>query len=330
LDQTHVHPSGASSESSFESSRIVWRNVFSIVTYLRIMQMLTKKKAQRIVLLMQYKATAVLKRILRLDVHFVQLYTLKICKNIVPYTGRKWRSINMRIVTGIYTHCQQNLREEWLMGGEPEIDPEESQLQDQNLRELVRWYNHVYYGFDTDAENKRAHVQVELQCTPPPRPTSALWEEVKEEDFAVFDPTFVNDYERWLEEEVFHAAPEEVSLDEDEWIAHLAELDQDYQQELKVQGLLDEDIRSSMTATPVVGWTTEVSDGHVSEKWVDLVEEAEAWSDHTFIGSEDGQPPHRPNDKPGKWSLDEEEEQTLPPSPPSTSQDLLWASAALH
>jgi hypothetical protein len=92
-----------------------------------------------------------LKKVLKLDDPLIQLYGHKLCKNLVPFCGRKWRQCrlmyflllsckehipdshalylaNMKIISGIYLHCRQNLRDDWLMGGEPEILIEESQV----------------------------------------------------------------------------------------------------------------------------------------------------------------------------------------------------------
>lgn len=44
-------------EDESGQEQVSWRNCYSIVTLLRVLQMLTKKRAHRIVMLMQYKAT---------------------------------------------------------------------------------------------------------------------------------------------------------------------------------------------------------------------------------------------------------------------------------
>lgn len=68
------------------------RNLFWSINLLRILQMLTKRKTHRILLLVQYKSSAILKRLLKVGHPVVDLYVLKNLKNQIPYMGRKWRS----------------------------------------------------------------------------------------------------------------------------------------------------------------------------------------------------------------------------------------------
>ena len=48
-----------SMDSGMRNDRVIplcWRNVFSVVNYLRVIQMLVKRRGHRILMLMQYKA----------------------------------------------------------------------------------------------------------------------------------------------------------------------------------------------------------------------------------------------------------------------------------
>jgi hypothetical protein len=33
---------------------------------------------------------------------------------------------NMRVITGVYMHCRQDLRDEWLIGGDQETDSDDA------------------------------------------------------------------------------------------------------------------------------------------------------------------------------------------------------------
>ncbi|RUS21016.1 hypothetical protein BC937DRAFT_93836 [Endogone sp. FLAS-F59071] len=72
--------------------RTCWRNMFWSINFLRILQRLTKKKTHRVMLLVQYKSSAILKRILKVSHPMLELYTLKVLKSQVPYLGKRWRS----------------------------------------------------------------------------------------------------------------------------------------------------------------------------------------------------------------------------------------------
>ena len=67
------------------------RNFFAIINFLHILQKLTKRKVHRVLLLSQYKSSAILKRMLKVSHPLMQVYTLKIIKSQIPYCGRKWR-----------------------------------------------------------------------------------------------------------------------------------------------------------------------------------------------------------------------------------------------
>ncbi|KAH9938243.1 uncharacterized protein B0H18DRAFT_966229 [Fomitopsis serialis] len=93
-----------------------WRNFFSVINFAKIMQKLSKHRSHRIRMLVQYKSSAVLKRILKVQHPLLQLHVLKLIKSQVPFCGRKWRQSNMQVITAIYLNCRPDLRDEWLSG----------------------------------------------------------------------------------------------------------------------------------------------------------------------------------------------------------------------
>ncbi|CDU22787.1 related to FAR11-protein involved in recovery from cell cycle arrest in response to pheromone [Sporisorium scitamineum] len=123
-----------------------WRNFFSSVNFTRILQKLTKRKVHRILLLVQYKSSAILKRSLKVPHQGLELYVLKVIKSQIPFCGRKWRQSNMRVITSIYLNCRPDLRDEWLSGSDVEADVEDSLPQEQALRSLVKFYNNTRFG----------------------------------------------------------------------------------------------------------------------------------------------------------------------------------------
>ena len=118
-----------------------WRIFFSNINYLRIMQKLSKHKAHRNLLLVQYKSSQFLKKCLKVPQPELRLYTLKLFKNQVPYCGRKWRQSNMRVITAVYLHCRPELRDDWLAGSDVDAEIEEALPLEQALRALTHWHN---------------------------------------------------------------------------------------------------------------------------------------------------------------------------------------------
>lgn len=84
-------------------------------------------------------------------------------------------------------------------------------MQDLKLRELVQWYNQRYY----EQQQQNLALSTEnssITTSAPSRPVSTLWDDVPPSELASFDVTFVNDYELWLENEVYNAHPEDSGL----------------------------------------------------------------------------------------------------------------------
>ncbi|KKY19129.1 putative pheromone-dependent cell cycle arrest protein far11 [Phaeomoniella chlamydospora] len=121
-----------------------WRNFFTSINFLRILQKITRQKAHRCLLLVQYKSSTILRKNLKVPDPMLRLYTLKLFKSQVPYCGRKWRQSNMRVITAIYLHCRPELRDDWLAGMhdsniEGEVD--EALPLEQALRALTHWWH---------------------------------------------------------------------------------------------------------------------------------------------------------------------------------------------
>ncbi|CDW51858.1 protein FAM40B [Trichuris trichiura] len=80
----------------------VWRNLFSLVNLLRILNKLTKWKHGRTMMLVVYKSAPILKRTLRVKQALLQLFALKLLKSQAKYLGRQWRRSNMELLSAIY------------------------------------------------------------------------------------------------------------------------------------------------------------------------------------------------------------------------------------
>ncbi|RPB20771.1 hypothetical protein L211DRAFT_791593 [Terfezia boudieri ATCC MYA-4762] len=154
-------PSQASPQSKKAPTIITdysWRNFFTVVNYLRIMQKICKGKAHRNLLLVQYKSSPSLRKALKCSQDDMRLYTLKLFKGQVPYCGRKWRQGNMKVITGIYLHCRPELRDDWLAGADVDAEVEDALPQEHAIRALTNFYNIQRYpmsmGADEDMLNE--------------------------------------------------------------------------------------------------------------------------------------------------------------------------------
>ncbi|KAL2828202.1 hypothetical protein BDW59DRAFT_51499 [Aspergillus cavernicola] len=118
-----------------------FRNFFSAINYLHIMQKITRDKAHRCLLLVQYKSSTILRKGLKIPDPYLRYYTLKLFKSQVPYCGRKWRQGNMRVITAIYLYCRPELRDDWLAGSDIDAEVEEALPLEQALRGLTHWWH---------------------------------------------------------------------------------------------------------------------------------------------------------------------------------------------
>lgn len=128
-----------------------WRNMFSHINYLRVLQKITRRKTHRALMLVQYKSSNHLKKTLRTPVYLLRYYTLKLFKSQVPFCGRKWRQSNMKIITAVWLSVPAELRDDWLSGGgggmggacvgDVDGSVEDSVPLEQSLRALTHWWN---------------------------------------------------------------------------------------------------------------------------------------------------------------------------------------------
>jgi hypothetical protein len=89
------------------------RNVETSNKLLQVLYKMTKNSPNRIQLLLQWKSTFVLKRVINTEV--VIKAPLKLLKIQIPYFGKKWKtSANMKIISLIYHHLRPKMVESYL------------------------------------------------------------------------------------------------------------------------------------------------------------------------------------------------------------------------
>ncbi|WRT66139.1 uncharacterized protein IL334_003092 [Kwoniella shivajii] len=127
-------------------SEYSWRNFFSTINFLKILQKITKHRSHRTYMLTTYKSSQILKRMLKVNHPMSQLQILKLIKSQMPWCGRKWRQSNMKVITSIYLNCRPELRDDWLAGTDQDNELEDALPQEYALRSLVQFYNKRHYS----------------------------------------------------------------------------------------------------------------------------------------------------------------------------------------
>lgn len=168
-----------------DSQLYSWRNVFSCVNLLRILNKLTKWKHSRIMMLVVFKSAPILKRTLKVRHAMMQLYVLKLLKMQTKYLGRQWRKSNMKTMSAIYSKVRHRLNDDWAFGNDLDARPWDFQAEECALRGNVDRFNNRRYGNGPDSELKST-VDTSIQ--------SVLGQEME------LTEEFKQHYEVWLQQ----------------------------------------------------------------------------------------------------------------------------------
>uniref|UniRef100_A0A674N9V6 Striatin interacting protein 2 n=1 Tax=Takifugu rubripes TaxID=31033 RepID=A0A674N9V6_TAKRU len=177
----------AESLEAGDNNQFCWRNLFSCINLLRVLNKLTKWKHSRTMMLVVFKSAPILKRALKVKQAMMQLYVLKLLKIQTKYLGRQWRKSNMKTMSAIYQKVRHRLNDDWAYGNDIDARPWDFQAEECALRENIERFNSRRY--DKNRNGDFAPVDNCLQ--------SVLGQRVElPEDFHY-------SYEMWLEREVF-------------------------------------------------------------------------------------------------------------------------------
>nr|CAG4647701.1 EOG090X01YQ [Moina brachiata]SVE92870.1 EOG090X01YQ [Moina brachiata] len=180
-----------------------WRNIFSCVNLLRILNKLTKWKHSRIMMLVVFKSAPILKRTLKVKHALLQLYVLKLLKMQTKYLGRQWRKSNMKTMSAIYQKVRHRLNDDWAYGNDLDARPWDFQAEECALRSAVDRFNSRRYDKNSPVYGQDPEYEPVDNWL-----TSVLSHPVELTD------EFKRHYEIWLQQEVFQA-----SIDWDQLVA---------------------------------------------------------------------------------------------------------------
>ncbi|KAK6321400.1 hypothetical protein J4Q44_G00083760 [Coregonus suidteri] len=180
---------GGNTREAGDINQFCWRNLFSCINLLRILNKLTKWKHSRTMMLVVFKSAPILKRALKVKQAMMQLYVLKLLKVQTKYLGRQWRKSNMKTMSAIYQKVRHRLNDDWAYGNaDLDARPWDFQAEECALRANIERFNSRRY--DNNQSNPDfLPVDNCLQ--------SVLGQRVDlPEDFQM-------NYDLWLEREVF-------------------------------------------------------------------------------------------------------------------------------
>ena len=149
-------------------------------------------------MLVVFKSAPILKKILRIKQAMLQLYALKLLKMQTRHLGRQWRKANMSTMSAIYQKVRHRLNDDWAFGNEQETQAWDFQSDECSLRAKIDKFIQLRYKTIEDASVSLSQSSADLEFVPTDNcPLSYLNKEIK------LPEDFEENYEKWLDEEVF-------------------------------------------------------------------------------------------------------------------------------
>ncbi|CAF1125017.1 unnamed protein product [Didymodactylos carnosus] len=140
-----------------DNENYCWRNMFSSINLLRILNKLTKEKHARTMVLVAVKSAPFLRKTLRVKQAMMQLYTLKLLKLQTRYLGRQWRKSNMMVISAIYQRVRHRLNDDWVYGNESQSW--DFQTEERALRNKIDFFNHRRYCTSSNSKMHNSSTQ---------------------------------------------------------------------------------------------------------------------------------------------------------------------------
>uniref|UniRef100_A0A8C5R5R0 Striatin interacting protein 2 n=1 Tax=Leptobrachium leishanense TaxID=445787 RepID=A0A8C5R5R0_9ANUR len=135
----------AESLETGENNQFCWRNLFSCINLLRILNKLIKWKHSRTMMLVVFKSAPILKRALKVKQAMMQLYVLRLLKLQTKYLGRQWRKSNMKTMSAIYQMVRHRMNDDWAYGNDLDARPWDFQAEECTLRGNIESFNSRRY-----------------------------------------------------------------------------------------------------------------------------------------------------------------------------------------
>ncbi|XP_077496808.1 striatin interacting protein isoform X2 [Amblyomma americanum] len=183
-----------------EQQPYCWRNVFSCINLLRVLNKLTKWKHSRIMMLVVFKSAPILKRALKVRHATLQLYVLKLLKMQTKYLGRQWRKSNMKTMSAIYQKVRHRLNDDWAYGNDLDARPWDFQAEEFSLQASINSFHSRRYDKPSSSSQQQQQQQQDLIADFQPVDNSFLSVLGREVELS---PEFKLHYQQWLQGDVF-------------------------------------------------------------------------------------------------------------------------------
>ncbi|XP_077546429.1 striatin interacting protein isoform X4 [Haemaphysalis longicornis] len=185
-----------------EQQPYCWRNVFSCINLLRVLNKLTKWKHSRIMMLVVFKSAPILKRALKVRHATLQLYVLKLLKMQTKYLGRQWRKSNMKTMSAIYQKVRHRLNDDWAYGNDLDARPWDFQAEEFSLQASINSFHSRRYDKPSSSSQQQQQQQQQQDLINDFQPVDNSFLSVLGRDVEL-SPEFKLHYQQWLHGDVF-------------------------------------------------------------------------------------------------------------------------------
>lgn len=191
-----------------------WRNMFSCINLVRILNKLTKWKHSRIMMLVVFKSAPTLARALSVRQALFQLYVLKLLKVQMKFLGRQWKKLNMNLISLIYLRVRHRLTDDWAYSNDNEAKPWDFQAEEFTLQANInkfhqRRYSHILspatktMGAIDKSRLRSNLVQADHFSSQDDYYEDNIDPYYEEGSASQLSSDFERNYESWLDSEVF-------------------------------------------------------------------------------------------------------------------------------
>lgn len=182
-----------------------WRNMFSCINLVKILNKLTKWKHSRIMMLVVFKSAPTLTKSLSVRHSMFQLYVLKLLKVQLKFFGRQWKKSNMKLISAIYQKVRHRLTDDWAYSNDNEARPWDFQAEEFTLQANINKFHQRRYQDLLISNSGKARNNLIFNQTDKFGGYDCIDEDYDFDcnEVSQISSQFERNYERWLESEVF-------------------------------------------------------------------------------------------------------------------------------
>ena len=129
---------------------IMWRNVYSTITCMRLLLKLSKHRPNMLKSLVSYHVPETLDNILSIFPEKFHLYPCKLFKQLMPFLDQSWRRQNMNIISKIYQYCRIDYLDDWLTHSTENLNDNDVST---FVLEFIEWHYTQWWAYHRVDDN---------------------------------------------------------------------------------------------------------------------------------------------------------------------------------